>query len=156
MRYTHTNIIAKDWRAVSLFYQKVFGCVPVPPQRDLHGEWLEKLTGIAGVQITGEHLRLPGYGEEGPTLEIFSYNNSIACPKQLNRHGLAHIAFEVADVRGRLALLLEEGGSLIGEVVSKQYLGLGTGTFAYARDIEGNIIELQSWEKELIHENGDR
>ena len=33
-RYAHTNLIARDWRRLSDFYVRVFGCVPVPPERD--------------------------------------------------------------------------------------------------------------------------
>ena len=33
-RYGHTNLIAKDWRALASFYQEQFGCTPVPPERD--------------------------------------------------------------------------------------------------------------------------
>jgi hypothetical protein len=38
--YVHTNLIAHDWRALAEFYQQVFGCVPVPPERDLSGPLL--------------------------------------------------------------------------------------------------------------------
>lgn len=147
MRYVHTNIIADDWKALSQFYQEVFGCVPVPPERDLHGVWLEKLTGMPGVHIQGEHLRLPGYGENGPTLEIFSYDSKQANVKDLNRSGFAHIAFEVDDVEAVLQLFLQAGGTLLGEIVEKEYAGGVIGTFVYARDIENNIVELQSWKK---------
>jgi predicted enzyme related to lactoylglutathione lyase len=75
IKYVHTNIIAKDWRKLSLFYQRVFGCKPVPPERDLSGQWLDSLTGIDGAHITGEHLALPGYDGQTPTLEIFSYDD---------------------------------------------------------------------------------
>jgi len=37
-RYVHTNLIAWDWKRLAAFYQDVFGCVPVPPERDLSGE----------------------------------------------------------------------------------------------------------------------
>lgn len=37
-KYVHTNLIANDWRALSDFYQQLFGCVPVPPERDFRGE----------------------------------------------------------------------------------------------------------------------
>jgi len=40
-KYTHTNLIAEDWRTLANFYQHVFGCVPIPPERDFHGEKLE-------------------------------------------------------------------------------------------------------------------
>ena len=167
MRYAHTNIIAKDWRAVSAFYQKVFGCKPVGPQRDLSGKWAEDLTGIRNVHIAGEHLQMPGYSENAPTLEIFSYDifpsdissadtSSVKIPsaespaggrKQINSYGFSHIAFEVDNVADTAQLLLDNGGSLLGKIVTKDYGAAGIGTFAYAKDIEGNIIELQNWRK---------
>jgi hypothetical protein len=74
VKYVHTNLIAADWRMLANFYQHVFGCVPVPPERDFQGEKLEAGTGIPSAHLRGAHLRLPGYGDDGPTLEIFSYN----------------------------------------------------------------------------------
>lgn len=62
IRYVHTNIVAKDWRALADFYCRVFACEPVLPERNLQGEWLARLTGIEGVTIQGIHLRLPGFG----------------------------------------------------------------------------------------------
>lgn len=148
MRYVHTNIIAKDWKKVSLFYQKVFQCKPLPPERDLSGEWIDHMTGVTSVHINGEHLLLPGYGENHPTLEIFSYNemnteNSI----KINNTGFAHIAFEVDNVREILNEVIIAGGGQYGEVVETIYPNNIKATFVYAKDIEGNIIELQSWEK---------
>ena len=147
MRYVHTNIIAKDWRSLSKFYQKVFGLKPIGPQRDISGKWIEDLTNIKNVHIVGEHLQFPGYKENIPTLEIFSYEHSVEVKKQINSHGFSHIAFEVENVKEIVEIIVKEGGSILGEIVTKDYGEMGTGTFAYARDIEGNIIELQNWEK---------
>ena len=148
IKYVHTNIIAKDWKKVSQFYQRVFGCKPVPPERNLKGDWLDSLTGFENVHITGEHLTLPGYEEDHPTLEIFSYNyTDESNPKTLNGVGLSHLAFEVEDVPLVLKKILEEGGSQVGELIKTTYPNNVTATFVYAKDIEGNIIELQSWEK---------
>lgn len=148
IRYVHTNIIAKDWKKVSLFYQRVFGCRPVPPQRDLSGEWLDGLTGLQNAHIMGEHLALPGYSEHLPTLEIFSYDSMDENQtKAINSIGLAHLAFEVDDVAAVLEKVKQEGGGQVGEIVKTQYPNHVTATFVYAKDIEENIIELQSWEK---------
>jgi len=148
LRYAHTNLIAKDWRSLSGFYQKVFGCKPIGHQRDLSGKWIDDLTGIEKAHIAGEHLLLPGYEEGGPTLEIFSYDNPIDNEKHINAYGFSHIAFEVQSVEDTAALVVKEGGSVLGSIVSKDYGKMGIGTFVYAKDIEGNIIELQSWKKE--------
>jgi len=58
-KYVHTNLIAGDWCRLATFYQQVFGCIPVPPERDLKGEKLEAGTGIPGAHLRGIHLRLP-------------------------------------------------------------------------------------------------
>ena len=73
-RFVHTNIIARDLHKLVRFYKQVFGCVPVPPERELSGQLIDDATGIDGVSIQGVHLRMPGYGDNGPTLEIFKYN----------------------------------------------------------------------------------
>jgi catechol 2,3-dioxygenase-like lactoylglutathione lyase family enzyme len=145
-KYVHTNLIAKDWRKLQDFYEKVFGCEPVPPERDLSGEELEAGTGIVGARIRGIHLRLPGYGEEGPTLEIFSYNVvGEESRKTVNRQGYAHIAFLVDDVEKARDTVVTHGGNLVGEIVTLAIEGRGKVTFCYVADPEDNIIELQSW-----------
>ncbi|KPL77643.1 glyoxalase [Ornatilinea apprima] len=144
--YTHTNIVAKDWRKLAAFYQQVFNCQPVPPERDLQGEWLQRATGVEDAHLRGAHLRLPGCGENGPTLEIFQYNTLAAeSPRAINQPGLAHLAFAVNDVRAARAEVLAHGGSDLGEVVTVQVPGKGEICFVYMRDPEGNILELQRW-----------
>ncbi len=155
IRFAHTNIIAKDWQKLSWFYRHVFGLKPVPPTRDISGEWAEKLTGISGVHITGEHLTLPGYEGTAPTLEIFSYEKSAGTAKAINSLGFAHIAFEVDDVKASLKEVIREGGGQIGEVVSVEYPGKVYATFVYAKDPEGNILELQSWKRSAQEHTGN-
>ena len=145
-RYRHTNIVAADWQALAAFYEDVFGCVPVPPRRDLVGAWLDRGTGVRDAQLTGVHLRLPGHGDGGPTLEIYSYAASEPRPAvAANREGITHIAFEVDDVVAATRLVLEHGGSNVGDVTSAEVPGVGFLTFVYLADPEGNIVELQAW-----------
>jgi len=145
-KYVHTNLVARDWRRLAAFYQEVFGCVPVPPERDLSGEWFDAATGIPGAHAQGVHLRLPGYGDESPTLEIFQYNRTAGdSAPAVNRPGLAHLAFAVEDVEAAREAVLAAGGGTIGEVVSLDIPGAGRVTFVYMTDPEGNIIELQHW-----------
>jgi catechol 2,3-dioxygenase-like lactoylglutathione lyase family enzyme len=144
--FGHANIIAADWRQLSRFYQEVFGCVPVPPQRDQSGPWLEAGTGVARAHLVGEHLRLPGVGIDGPTLEIYSYSDMLEKPPAAaNRLGLGHLAFQVPDVAGFLERVVAHGGRAIGSVAAVNVPGKGTVTFVYAADPEDNILELQSW-----------
>ena len=145
-RYVHTNIISKDAEKLIDFYKKVFGCRSIGEKRDLRGEWLDKVTGIENAHIIGEHLVLPGYDEDHPTLEIFSYDHMEGeLTHKINQYGIAHLAFEVDNVADTLDKLLHNGGWMIGEVVSADYPDGRKATFVYAADIEGNIIELQSW-----------
>ena len=80
VRYVHTNLIARDWRRLADFYESVFGCVLVPPERDYSGPVLEAGTGVSGAALRGVHLRLPGGGADGPTLEIYSYSHEAEGP----------------------------------------------------------------------------
>jgi catechol 2,3-dioxygenase-like lactoylglutathione lyase family enzyme len=144
--FGHVNVIARDWRALADFYRRVFGCEVVPPERDYKGEDLERGTGVRGAALRGVHLRLPGRGDEGPTLEIYQYASELeAPPPAANRRGFAHIAFAVADVAVARDIILREGGRAIGEVVTLRTADGRRVTWTYVTDPEGNILELQSW-----------
>ena len=146
-KFVHVNIIASNWHKLAEFYIQVFGCEPVPPERNLSGEWLDKGTGISGAEIKGIHLRLPGYDNIGPTLEIFQYSkNKKRSNTSINREGIGHIAFQVDNIEEFKKVILEWGGILVGETVTLNVNGAGTISFLYLTDPEGNIIELQKWE----------
>jgi len=145
VKYKHTNIIARDWRKLAQFYQEVFGCVLVPPERDIEGEWLDILTGVPKAHLKGAHLLLPGYGDDGPTLEIFQYTHSEPKPTtKANREGIMHLAFEVDNIEEVISAILKNGGSKVGDITSYEIEGIGQRTLIYLADPEGNIIELQS------------
>ncbi len=152
-RYAHTNIIAKDHKKLISFYKEVLDCSSIGETRDLRGEWLDKLTGITDAHIVGEHLVLPGYGEDHPTIEIFSYDQFGGdMAHSINAYGFAHLAFEVDNVAETLEKLKTNGGGTIGDLVETVYEDGRKATFVYATDPEGNIIELQSWD----HRNWSR
>ena len=145
MRYVHTNLIARDWRRLARFYQDVFGCEPVPPERDLSGPEMEAGTRVPGACLQGTHLRLPGWGDTGPTLEIFQYSeNAAEVPRLVNRPGFAHIAFSVTSVHDARDHVLAHGGSPVGDVVTVAVSATARVTWCYVRDPEGNIVELQA------------
>ena len=144
--YKHTNIIANDWNKLAQFYETVFGCVRVPPERHLTGQWLDKGTGVVNAKLSGVQLRLPGHGDTGPTLEIFQYaENKEKLPPAANREGIGHLAFEVDNVAEAMTEVLANGGHKVGEVTSFDVEGIGTITFVYVADPEGNVIELQAF-----------
>lgn len=146
-RYVHTNIVARDWRALAKFYRDVFDCTPLPPERNYSGDWLNEVTALDGeLTIRGMHLRLPGYGEQAPTLEIFQYNRQPERPPAAtNQPGFAHIAFHVDDVAAARKVVLAAGGRDLGEIHAMDVPGAGRITLVYMTDPEGNIVELQTW-----------
>lgn len=148
IKYTHTNLIAKNWKKLAQFYIDVFECKPVFPERDLSGEWIDKMTGISDVNICGIHLLLPGF-EEGPTLEIFEYNEKVSTSdnSRINNYGFGHLAFHVEDIDDSIIKILKHGGSKYGELIEKEIKGVGLLRAIYTCDPEGNIIEIQNRKK---------
>jgi catechol 2,3-dioxygenase-like lactoylglutathione lyase family enzyme len=120
--------------------------VPAGPERDLAGAWLDASTGLTAARLRGQHLLLPGHGPGGPTLELFSYDALVEQGRPTaDRLGYGHLAFRVDDVASALERVLAAGGERLGEVASTQVDGVGTLTVVYARDPEGNVLELQRW-----------
>lgn len=145
-KYAHTNLIAEDWQALARFYQEVFGCIVLAPERHFQGTDLERGTGVPGARLDGAHLRLPGYPEGGPTLEIFTYSHlKERARAAANRPGFAHIAFAVEDVERARSSVIDAGGGALGEVVTLRVSPESQVTWCYVSDPEGNIIELQSY-----------
>ena len=145
-KYVHTNLIARDWKKLVRFYCDVFGCEPKGPERDLSAPWLARVNSVPNAHLCGIHLRLPGYGEDGPTLEIFSYDQLIEGElPRANECGFAHIAFGVDNVDQALEAVIAAGGGAVGEITTAEVKGVGSIRLVYARDPEGNIVELQKW-----------
>jgi predicted enzyme related to lactoylglutathione lyase len=145
-RFGHVNIIARDWRRLADFYERVLGCIPVPPERNLGGPEVAAATGVTDAAFQGMHLRLPGGGPSGPTLEIFQYEPSIdGQPTAANRPGFGHVAFAVPDVPAALDAFVANGGGMVGKVITTRTADGRSVTWVYATDPEGNIVELQAW-----------
>ena len=147
-KYVHTNLIAEDWQRLAAFYSAVFGCTLVLPERDYAGDALDAGTGLRGAHLRGVHLRLPGYGDGGPTIEIYNYN--VLEPRlvtAVNRPGFGHIAFEVQDVAQARAEILANGGATVGEIVTLTTQDGTRVTWCYMTDPESNVIEIQSWSR---------
>lgn len=145
IRFVHTNLVAHDWRALAQFYQDVFECEPLHPERKLSGADYARGTGLPGAVAEGIHLRLPGHGESGPTLEIFQYAEVVEGMRPVvNRPGLGHLAFAVESVRAVGEKVLFAGGTAVGEIVETRISPTVVVTWCYVRDPEGNLVELQS------------
>jgi len=145
-RFGHVNLTGRDWRRLAAFYVEVFGCEVVPPERDYRGPELDRGTRLRDAHLVGAHLRLPGHGADGPTLEIYEYDAMApGHPPRVDRPGWGHLAFQVADVEAALELVVAFGGARFGEVVTLQTADGRHVTWCYASDPDGNLIELQRW-----------
>lgn len=145
--FHHTNIVSHDPERLAAFYIDVFDCVRDGPERDLRGDWIERGTGLQGAHITGVMLRLPGHGDPGPRLEIFKVDGAeTGQGGKVDRTGLMHLCFEVENAHETLDRILAAGGRIQGEIVDSGTIpGVGRADFVYARDPDGNIVELVSW-----------
>jgi glyoxylase I family protein len=146
VRFGHVNVTSRDWRRLAAFYTDLFGLEPVPPERDYRGRDLEAATGIPNAHLTGAHLRLPGHGPTGPTLEIYQYDEVTASAgPRVDQSGWGHVAFQVPDVPSALEEVLAAGGGRVGEIVTLTTADGRHVTWCYATDPDGNIVELQAW-----------
>ena len=143
-RYVHTNLVA-GLAAVGDLYTS-FRLRFCPARARFVGHKPKEAVGIPDVHIRGMHLRLPGYGVSGPTLEIFQYSPDLPHPAPTaNCPGFGHIAFAVDDVEAAREAVLAGGGYDVGKVIHREIPGAGHITFVYMTDPEGNILELQRW-----------
>ena len=142
IRYTHTSMVARDVERLADFYTEVFGCVRLSPPQDMAGEALSRGSGIANAEVRGLWLRLPGYEENAPILELLQYAETEARPvPRVNEPGYSHISFDVSDISATVEVVLAAGGSRLGEIADMDDEN-GVVTFVYLRDPEGNIVEL--------------
>lgn len=150
MRLLHVSLTARNADELSGFYKKVFGLVARRPPKRLSGEMVYRGNGLPDNDIYSIWLNLP-LGDE-PFLEIMEYTTTVERGfPAVNDPGYGHLAFEVPDLYQTIEEVKRFGGSLQGEVTN-----FGTEErphlIIYARDSEGNILEL---EQITIPEIGD-
>lgn len=82
----------------------------------------------------------------GSTLEVYQYSRMPTRPRiEANTPGFSHIAFVVDDLQRSSSDVLTNGGSAVGTIERVDIAGVGTLSFQYVADPDGNIIELQEW-----------
>lgn len=145
VKYVHTGLIARDWRRMVAFYVEVFGFTRTDNHIDASGEIAEELTNIPEVAIRGTHLGFPGC--PGVTMEILEYAPPAyrAGESAVNDQGFTHLAFEVASIPEVLEKMRAHGCDTLGEEARMECPDGRTLTLVFARDPEGNVIELQSF-----------
>lgn len=93
---------------------------------DFRSARLDRATGLTNARLKGARLIFPGYGDDGPTLEIFTYDELIDTGSTMANHlGFTHIAFEVDDVPKTYEAALKHGGQSMGQVTEKEVPDIG-------------------------------
>jgi len=134
--FSHCGITVSDFNTAVRFYWEVFGCPLVgvtdaPPER---------VRGFFGVDVQGATckigwIRVPG----GATLEIFEFQPQIAPgPVPWNGVGLTHFSFNVRNTQKWYDYLVGKGV----ECVSRPERSPRGHTFFFAKDFDGNLIEM--------------
>ena len=141
MKLLHVSLTARDADQLSAFYKAVFGFVDRRAPKRLSEEIISRGNGLPSSEIYSIWLHLPS--DKQPFLEIMEYSKTAqrGLPA-INDPGYGHLAFEVRDLHETVEHVLRFGGKLQGKVTN-----FGTDEqphlIVYARDSEGNILELE-------------
>lgn len=141
MRLAHINLVARNAEALSAFYVNVMKCHIFREPKTLSGEIVSQGNGLPNSEIHSIWLKFPEMDQ--PFLEIHEHSISHQRDQpKVNEPGFGHLAFQMDDIASTLASIIKAGGAQIGQVTDfgtpeRPYL------IAYARDPEGNVLELE-------------
>jgi catechol 2,3-dioxygenase-like lactoylglutathione lyase family enzyme len=134
--FSHCGITVSDFNKAVQFYWRVFGC-PLVGVADTPTERVQRFFGIEAPAPRCKigWLRVPG----GATLEIFAFEPRLP-PAEIpwNRVGLTHISFNVRNTQKWYDDLRAKGV----ECVSTPERSPRGHTFFFAKDFDGNLIEM--------------
>jgi catechol 2,3-dioxygenase-like lactoylglutathione lyase family enzyme len=134
--FSHSGITVSNFNAAVRFYWEIFGC-PLVGVADTDPERVRAFFGVEGEQRSCKigWIRVPG----GAVLEIFEFQPQLGPDAVLwNRVGLTHISFDVRNLQKWYDYLKSRGV----ECVSKPERSPRGHSFFFARDFDGNLIEL--------------
>jgi glyoxylase I family protein len=135
----HTAISTGNFDRLVSFYCDQLGATMVAPPGDLSGEEFDAVVDLQDAKARVAMLRLGN-----AFIELFEYANPVGKQGDPNRpvsdHGLTHICFDVTDLPGEYERLKQAGVRFHCE--PKPMMG-GRSWITYARDPDGNVIELQ-------------
>jgi catechol 2,3-dioxygenase-like lactoylglutathione lyase family enzyme len=134
----HISLATTDLDRLIVFYRDLLGL----SQRHISDLWenyepFETVVGMKDARGRAASLRAGNV-----QLEFFHYTNPVPQPVEVRPAcdgGIRHIAFDVTDIMSEYKRLLASGVEFISE---PQYLKAGVCS-VYARDPDGNIVELQ-------------
>ena len=134
--FSHVGLTVRDFNTTVKFYWEVFGCPLVgvsetPPDR------IKSFFGVNAPAPTLKigWIRVPG----GGVLEIFEFQPQVPAETVTwNRVGLTHFSLDVRNLQKWYDYLVEKGV----EVVTKPERSPRGHSFFFAKDCDGNLIEL--------------
>lgn len=134
--FSHVGITVSDFNRAVRFYWEVFGC-PLVGVADTPPERVRAFFGVDGPAPSCKigWIRVPG----GATLEIFAFDPQVPpTAGPWNRVGLTHFSMNVRNTDTWYAYLKSKGV----ECVSPPERSPRGHTFFFARDVDGNLIEM--------------
>lgn len=141
VRFDQTKFLARDPGSLAGFYEDALGCVTVVPLQEVPDDAVPRAFGVPDASISLTVLRLPGRGDRGPVLELYSVTGER--PREWHyQPGQGQIAFEVDDLESSIAAVLSAGGAMLGEVVEWEGPSGTVARFVLLRDPEGNVVDL--------------
>lgn len=146
-RLDHINLVVADLERAAHFYEHVFGWRR-GFSAELRGEWIERVSGLPGVQATCLFLESP---DGGARIELIRYDSPAGARFKANSHantfGARHIAFEVEDIEITLAKVRELGLEPLGlvEQVPFRVGNLGAKRLVYFHDFDGVLVEAAAY-----------
>ena len=136
----HTSISTPDLERLARFYRDLLGfeeCTRYGWPVGSHG--LDKVVGVQG--SSGEAVMLRA---GNAIIEIIQYLAPPPVPADPERlatqHGIAHICFDVSDLDGEYERLSAAG---VVFHCKPRFVSNGASKITYARDPDGNVLELQ-------------
>jgi catechol 2,3-dioxygenase-like lactoylglutathione lyase family enzyme len=141
MKLAHINLVARNAEALAAFYTSVMKCELLRGLKVLSGEKVSRGNGLSNSKINSIWLKFPEL--EHPFLEIHEHTVTHHRDQpRVNEPGFGHLSFQMEDIGDALSKIIKAGGTQIGQVTDfgapdEPYL------IAYARDPEGNVLELE-------------
>lgn len=143
VRFDQTKFLARNLGSLAAFYETAFGCETVVPILEVSDDAVARAVGVPDAVVTLTILQLPGRGDDGPVLELYSIDGETP-DNWVYKPGQGQIAFEVEDLESSIGRVMSAGGSVLGEVVEWVGPSGSRARFVYLNDPEGNIVDLWS------------
>lgn len=140
--HDHVNIVVTDMDRSITFYKAVLG-LGVVMDRDLSGEWFERVTGQENARARCVILAAPN-GACRIELLAFAGSGRAALPEASlpATPGLRHVAIRVSDLESCLHILQARFGQTAVAADVPKDIVKGGKRMCYIRDPDGAVIEL--------------